>query len=227
MSFFLSLFHYPLTHLFFIWAQIEGAGKASGYGHDGVRWGWARRILLDYYCWVIDACRQCACVIGCNLKLIVMCVYAGAFLHACVWKNKWVIKLHQGCLPSHNKCTQIFGTLWHQPPTLTHTFTHSSSQCDELSVPVRLGILVSTRFGSPFRGAELRTFSPLSIPESSEQEGKKTDRKWEPRISHDIGEFVFNHLLKYLPWCMSFIILTECNRFKAHRHAASNNCVFI
>lgn len=47
---------------------------------------------------------------------------------------------------------------------------------------------------------------PLSIPESSEQEGKKTDRKREPRTSHDIGEFVFNHLLKYLPCCVSFTI---------------------
>ena len=45
--------------------------------------------------------------------------------------------------------------------THTHTHTHAS-QGDELSVPVRLGILVSTRFGSPFRGTELRTFSPLS-----------------------------------------------------------------
>lgn len=96
----------------------------------------------------------------CNLPIILECVYVGAFLHACVWRNKWVIKLHQGCLPSHNKCTQIFGTLQHQPPTLAHTHAHSSSQCDELSVPVRLGILVSTRFRSPFRGAELRTFPP-------------------------------------------------------------------
>lgn len=60
------------------------------------------------------------------------------------------------------------------PPTLTHTYTHSSSQCDELSVPVRLGILVSTRFGSAFRGTELRTFSPSVFQRAANKNERQT-----------------------------------------------------
>lgn len=47
--------------------------------------------------------------------------------------------------------------IWH---VLTPTPQPGSSRCDELSIPVRLGVLVSTRFGSAFRGAEPGTFSP-------------------------------------------------------------------
>lgn len=67
---------------------------------------------------------------------------------------------------AHNKYTQISGTLRRQLPS-TQTL-YSGSQCDELSVPVRLGILVSTRFGSSFRAAEQRTFFPLVILGSRE-----------------------------------------------------------
>lgn len=175
MSFFLCLFHYPLTHLLFIWAQIDGGG-------DGVDTSF-RLLLLTDWCMSVRLS-----VLVCNLTVIVVCVYAAAFLHACMWKNKWVIRLHQRCLPSHNKCTQIFGTLWHQPPTVTHTYTHSSSQCDELSVPVRLGILVSTRFGSPFRGVELRTFSSQhsrkqrTRSKEDRQEVRAKDLSWYRRV---------------------------------------------
>ena len=137
--------------------------------------------------------------------LVVTCVYAGVFLRGKI--SELLSYTRDVCLLVINAHRYLARSdTNHHPPTLTHTFTHSRSQCDELSVPVRLGILVSTRFGSPFRGAELGTFSPLSIPESGEQEGKKTDRKREPKTSHDIGEFVFNHLLKYLRCCVRFTI---------------------
>ena len=104
------------------------------------------------------------------------CVFMWA--HSCMhaWEKKiGTIKTHSACLPSHNKCTHIFGTLWHNPPP-SHTYAHISSHCDELSVPVRLGILVSRRFRSPFTGTELKTFSPQHFQRvSAASAGRKAE----------------------------------------------------
>lgn len=85
-----------------------------------------------------------------------------------------------------------------------NTDTFSSSQGDELSFPVRLGILVSTRFGSSFRGAELRTPQPSPTILESREQDIKTDREAKPRSFRDFFEFVFNYLLKCLPCRVSF-----------------------
>lgn len=134
-----------------------------------------------------------SCMLACE-KISKLLSFTGDVCLLIINAHRYLARSHADPPPLH-------------PPKPSHTLTHtrSSSQRDELSVPVRLGILVSTRFGSPFRGAELGTFSPSVFQKSSEQQAK-TDRTRAPRTFHYITELVFNHLLKCVPRCVRFEI---------------------
>lgn len=80
-----------------------------------------------------------------NLTLIIKCVYRGAFLHAFLQKKSVLLSRAQ------NVCLLILNEhryLAQSDANPQNTDTYSSSQCDELSVPIRLGIIVSLRFES-------------------------------------------------------------------------------
>lgn len=129
------------------------------------------------------------------IQLHCMCVFMLAHpLHACM--HEIVIETQWGYLPSHNKCKQKFGTL-HHLTHLRHKHTYSRFQCNELSVPVRLGILVSREFSS--LSAEL---NPGPLPPSALREsvrilckqgnlhGNRTDRTREPKYSQDTRVYI-------------------------------------
>lgn len=104
------------------------------------------------------------CTLACNLTLIIKCVFTGVHSYMPVGEKK--IKISVLLSRARNVCLLVLNApryLAQLDANPQNTDTYSSSQCDELSFPVRLGILVSTRFGSSFRGAELRTPPPPSL----------------------------------------------------------------
>ncbi len=137
------------------------------------------------------------CVFVYNLTLVVTCVYVGAFLHACVWKNKWVIKLHWGCLPFHNKCAQIFGTLRHQltRPHNPRTHIYTQQVLSAMSCQSLLGLAFSLARGLDPLSEEL---NPGPFPPSAFQ--KAANKKERQTGSESQGPFMISESL-YLIIC--------------------------
>lgn len=105
---------------------------------------------------------------------------------ACVCLRKYVIIELLGltsdvCLLIINAHRLLAYGNTNSQPSHTHTYVQAAIlMCNKLSVPVKLGILVSTRFGSTLTGPELRTLSPQQraeeeCTEKEAEKGRKTD----------------------------------------------------
>lgn len=104
-------------------------------------------------------------------------------------KKERVIKLHRGCLPSRNKCTQIFGTLRHRNerknPSQTHLHTAvlSARSCQSL-----LGLAFSLARGLDPLSEELNSgpFPPSAFQRAADKKQRRqtgSERQGPLRVS--------------------------------------------